>query len=182
MIRAVLTRRALNRTTLRRQALLERAAVPALDMVGHLVAVQGQEPDAPYVGLWTRLEGFGHDELARLLEDRQVVRSTVLRGTQHLVRAEDFLWLRPLVQPVLERVWRGTLGRRTDGVDPAELAAAGRHLAAAGCDPARPGRGVAGPAAGHRAGARGAAAALPGRVRSGQRGRRPGLVGADPAP
>jgi hypothetical protein len=128
--RTVLTRRALNRTTLRRQALLERAAMPALDMVGHLVAVQAQEPDAPYVGLWTRLEGFGHGDLARLLEDRRVVRSTVLRGTQHLVRADDFPWLRPLVQPVLERVWRGTLGRRTDGVDPAELAAATRGLLA----------------------------------------------------
>ena len=130
MTRTVLTRRALNRTTLRRQALLERAAMPALDMVGHLVAVQAQEPDAPYVGLWTRLEGFGHGDLARLLEDRRVVRSTVLRGTQHLVRADDFPWLRPLVQPVLERVWRGTLGRRTDGVDPAELAAATRGLLA----------------------------------------------------
>ena len=130
MTGAVLTRRALNRATVARQALLERAAMPALDMVGHLVAVQAQEPDAPYVGLWTRLEGFGHDELARLLEDRLVVRSTVLRGTQHLVRADDFLWLRPLVQPVLERVWRGTLGRRTDGVDPAELAAATRGLLA----------------------------------------------------
>ncbi len=96
----VLTRRALNRTTLARQALLERAAVPALDMVGHLVAVQAQEPEAPYVGLWTRLEGFGHDELIGLLEDRRVVRSSVLRATQHLVTAADYLWLRPLVQPV----------------------------------------------------------------------------------
>jgi len=126
----VLTRRALNRTTLSRQALLERAATPALDMVGQLVAVQAQEPDAPYLGLWTRLEAFAHDELARLLEDRRVVRSTVLRGTQHLVRGDDYLWLRPLVQPVLERVWRGTLGRRTDGVDPAELATAARGLLA----------------------------------------------------
>src|SRR5262245_21926140 len=126
----VLTRRTLNRTTLGRQGLQERAAVPALDMVGQLIAVQAQEPDAPYLGLWTRLEAFAHDELARLLEDRRVVRSTVLRGTQHLVRADDYLWLRPLVQPVLERVWRGTLGRRTDGVDPAELATATRGLLA----------------------------------------------------
>jgi len=126
----VLTRRALNRALLRRQALLERAVVPAEDMVGRLVAVQAQEPDAPYVGLWTRLEGFDHDQLARLLEDRRVVRSTVLRGTQHLVRADDYLWLRPLVQPALERVWRGTLGRGTDGVDPAELASAARGLLA----------------------------------------------------
>jgi hypothetical protein len=126
----VLTRRALNRTTLARQALLERAAMPALDMVGHLVAVQAQEPDAPYLGLWTRLDGFGQDGLTRLLEDRRVVRSTVLRGTQHLVTADDYPWLRPLVQPVLERAARGTLGRRTAGVDPAELATATRGLLA----------------------------------------------------
>jgi hypothetical protein len=126
----VLTRRALNRTTLRRQALLERAAMPALDMVGQLVAVQAQEPDAPYLGLWARLEAFTHDQLARLLEDRRVVRSTVLRATQHLVRADDYRWLWPLLRPVLERVWRGTLGRRSDGVDPGELATAIRGLLA----------------------------------------------------
>src|SRR4029453_3617217 len=126
----VLTRRALNRPLLRRQALLERAAAPAQDMVGRLVAVQAQEPDAPYVGLWARLDGFDHDQLAGLLKDRLVVRSTLLRGTQHLVRADDYLWLRPLVQPALERVWRATLGRRTDGVDPAELASAARGLLA----------------------------------------------------
>jgi hypothetical protein len=126
----VLTRPALNRTTLRRQALLERAAMPALDMVGQLVAVQAQEPDAPYVGLWTRLEGFDHAELARLLEARQVVRSSVLRGTQHLVTGDDYLWLRPLVQPVLERAQRGALARRNPGVDPAELASATRGLLA----------------------------------------------------
>ena len=126
----ILTRRALNRATVGRQGLLERAAMPALDMVGHLVAVQAQEPDAPYLGLWTRLRDFHQDELARLLEDRRVVRSSVLRATQHLVTADDYLWLRPLVQPVLERVQRGTLGRRNAGVDPAELASAARVLLA----------------------------------------------------
>jgi hypothetical protein len=74
--------------------------------------------------------GLPPDELARLLEDRRVVRSSVLRATQHLVTADDYLWLRPLVQPVLERVQRGTLGRRNAGVDPAELASAARVLLA----------------------------------------------------
>ena len=126
----ILTRRALNRATVGRQGLLERAAMPALEMVGRLVAVQAQEPDAPYLGLWTRLESFGHDELTRLLGDRLVVRSSVLRGTQHLVTAEDYPWLRPLVQPVLERTQRGHFGRRTAGMDLAELASAARGLLA----------------------------------------------------
>ena len=47
MTAPVLSRRALNRTLLRRQALLERAVAPVEDMVGRLVAVQAQEPDAP---------------------------------------------------------------------------------------------------------------------------------------
>ena len=40
----VLTRRVLNRTTLRRQALLEQSAMPTLEMVGHLVVGQAQNP------------------------------------------------------------------------------------------------------------------------------------------
>ncbi|GAA2625913.1 hypothetical protein GCM10010307_13290 [Streptomyces vastus] len=82
--------RALNRTLLHRQLLATRSNRPALDVVRHLVATQSQEPNWPYVGLWTRMENFTHDELTSLLEDRGVVRSTVLRGTQHLVAADDF--------------------------------------------------------------------------------------------
>jgi Winged helix DNA-binding domain len=126
----VLTQRVLNRTILQRQLLLERSGMPALEAIRHLVGVQAQEPDAPYLGLWTRLEGFGHDALTRLLEERMVVWSSVLRGTQHLVRAEDYPWLRPLVQPVLERAQRATFGRRTAGMDLAELAATARGLLA----------------------------------------------------
>ena len=59
---------------------------------------------------------------------RRVVRSSVMRGTQHLVAASDFLWLRPLVQPALDRGRQAAFGLRTAGMDLAELAAAGRAL------------------------------------------------------
>lgn len=88
--RPVLGTRALNRATLHRQLLLRRGDLPALDAVGRLVGLQAQQPNAPYIGLWTRLAGFRRDELTRLLSDRKVVRSSVLRGTQHLVTADDF--------------------------------------------------------------------------------------------
>jgi hypothetical protein len=97
----VLSLRALNRTTLARQLLLERSPMPALDAVHHLVGMQAQVPLNPYTGLWSRLDAFQPEELAQLLVDRTVVRIVVMRATIHLVTAEDCLLLRPLMQPIL---------------------------------------------------------------------------------
>ena len=98
----VLTRRALNRATLARQLLLERATLTPLATVQHLVGMQAQVPHNPYTGLWSRLQGFRPESLSELLERREVVRVGVMRGTIHLVTADDCLLLRPLVQPVFE--------------------------------------------------------------------------------
>jgi hypothetical protein len=124
----VLTRRALNRATLARQHLLRRAAMPALEAIEHLVGLQAQTPHSWYYGLWTRLEGFQPQEVVDLLTGRQLVRIALMRSTIHLVSAPDCLSLRPLVQPVVERVTRGAFGRRLAGLDRAELVAAGREL------------------------------------------------------
>ena len=51
-----------------------------------------------------------------------------MRGTIHLVSARDCLPLRRLVQPVIERGMRGAFGKQLAGVDPGDLAAAGRRL------------------------------------------------------
>jgi Winged helix DNA-binding domain len=128
---AALSRRSLNRTLLERQFLSMRTGRPALEVVRHLVALQGQEPNAPYIGLWTRIEGFRHEELTTLLSDRVVVRGTVIRGTQHLLAGDDYRWMRPLVQRVLDRGPRqGEFGRETAGLDYAVLADAARQVIA----------------------------------------------------
>jgi hypothetical protein len=115
----VLGDRALNRATLERQVLLRRASLSPLDAVRHLVGLQAQVPLNPYTALWSRLEGFRPEELGRLLEERKVVRIVVMRGTIHLVTADDALLLRPLTQPVLDGQLKrhGEHKAALDGVD-----------------------------------------------------------------
>jgi Winged helix DNA-binding domain len=128
--RTVLGPRELNRATLERQMLLRRRKLPALDAIEHLVGMQAQAPSPPYVGLWTRLEGFRPDELGRLITERRAVRIALMRNTVHLVSARDCLALRPLMQPVLNRTLYSTRANRAhlDGMDIEALVAAGRAL------------------------------------------------------
>ncbi|MCY1138223.1 winged helix DNA-binding domain-containing protein [Actinoplanes sp. Pm04-4] len=126
----VLDNRALNRALMARQMLDRRHTGPAVDAVRHLIGLQAQEPHEPYIGLWSRLDGFHPRELVELLESRQVVRTLLMRRTIHLVTAEDCLELRELHQPMLVARVRAVLRRDLEGVDLDELAAAGQpHFA-----------------------------------------------------
>ena len=125
----VLSLRALNRATLERQLLLRRVKLSAFDAIEHLVGMQAQSPLAPYVGLWTRLEGFRPDELVQLMTEREVVRIALMRNTVHLVTAQDCLMLRPLTQVIFDRALRQRLSAPPlRGVDVDALTAAGRAL------------------------------------------------------
>lgn len=99
----ILGTRALNRALLARQFLLRRVTLSPLEVVRQLCGMQAQAPFPPYFGLWSRLHGFAPEDLSRLLLDRSVVRIVLMRGTVHLVTADDCLFLRPLVQPILDR-------------------------------------------------------------------------------
>ena len=124
----VLSTRALNRALLARQLLLRRSARTPAEVIEHLVGLQAQVPNSPYLALWTRLRRFRHDELTQLLLRRRVVRLALMRSTIHLVTARDALVLRPLVQPVLTRALRGSFGRLLAGIDQDALARAARAI------------------------------------------------------
>lgn len=86
-----LTLRELNRTHLQRQHLLARSAMSVRDMLSTLAGLQAQAVNDPYLALWSRLEGFQHEHLASMLINRSAVRASLMRGTIHLVTAEDYL-------------------------------------------------------------------------------------------
>ncbi|WP_129292844.1 winged helix DNA-binding domain-containing protein [Streptomyces lydicus] len=126
----VLTDRALGRATLARQLLLDPADMPAEDAVAHLGGLQAQEPQEPFVGLWSRLRGFDPSHLSGLLIGRRVVRTHLMRRTVHLVTAADSLAWRSRHDTMLRQRVLGTYRRELAGVDLDELAAAGRAVMA----------------------------------------------------
>jgi hypothetical protein len=125
-----LSLRALNRATLARQLLLTRSPMSALDAIEHLVGMQAQAPFAPYYRLWSRLDSFTGDDLSGLLTARKAVRIVLMRGTIHLVTAKDCHRLRPLVQPVLDRMLKinATHGTPLAAVDVSAVVEAARRL------------------------------------------------------
>ncbi|GAA2716202.1 winged helix DNA-binding domain-containing protein [Actinoplanes palleronii] len=132
MTTAILDRRALNRATLARQFLLQRTGTPVLDTVAHLVGLQAQEPGEPFIGLWSRVEGFAPAELSRLLEDRAAVRMHLMRRTVHLVTADDAVAWRPRHQSLLRQKAVGVYRTDLAAVDLDELTARAQELMADG--------------------------------------------------
>jgi len=95
--------RRLNRTLLHRQHLLTRTDATPHEMTRHLVGLQAQENLPPYFSLAARLTSFDPHDVTAALEDRSLVRFLTLRGTVHLLDADDALMLRPWTTPVHER-------------------------------------------------------------------------------
>jgi Winged helix DNA-binding domain len=112
----ILTQLELNRATLARQLLLKRVRLPVVQAVERVAGLQAQLGSTPYVGLWTRLDGFRRESLERALKRRAVARGVLMRGTVHLVSTRDYglfgtalevaspAWLTPEAEEIAARV------------------------------------------------------------------------------
>jgi hypothetical protein len=106
----LLSLRDLNRAALARQLLLSRHTLSASVALERLLAMQGQLARAPFVGLWSRTTHFAPDQLRDAIRQHQVVRATLVRGTLHLLLAEDLLAFRAALRTETELALPG--GRR----------------------------------------------------------------------
>ncbi|PRQ08929.1 winged helix DNA-binding domain-containing protein [Enhygromyxa salina] len=127
MAEVTMSQRALNRALLARQLLLRREPTTALRATSALVGLQAQVAQPPFIGLWTRLESFTPEQLRSQLRARKLVRVTMMRSTLHLMRATDYVALRPGIQPALESAMRSALRKRLDGVELDPIVAAARE-------------------------------------------------------
>jgi hypothetical protein len=121
----VLTQRELNRALLARQLLLTRAKTPIPKALERIAGIQAQYAPSMYVGLWSRIEGFGRDQLTRALERRSVVQGTLMRATIHLVSKGDYWPFAAGIRKDQLEWWLRVHGR---GTDTAELKADARKV------------------------------------------------------
>src|SRR3954469_21362285 len=79
-----------------------RREVSTADVVAHLVAVQAQDRPAATFGIAVRADGLTARQVDRARNtERSIVRLWCLRGTLHIVAAEDVHWLLDLLRPRL---------------------------------------------------------------------------------
>lgn len=117
-----LTDAALNRATLARQHLLERAPLDPVVAIEALAGLQAQEPASPYIALWARLVDARVPDPEAAIASRHVVKATFMRSTLHLVSARDYRELRPIL------ALRAASIRRQDRQSPPDDATLGALL------------------------------------------------------
>lgn len=118
-----LSLRQLNRTTLVRQSLLERAGDDPATAIHRLAGLQAQYANSPYIALWSRLGSFEIADLERTLDERTVVKASAIRNTLHLVAAVDYPAFSVASAAARIPTWRPSATRA--GIDTADLH---RHL------------------------------------------------------
>jgi hypothetical protein len=118
---SAMTRRpgVVHRRRLAAQRLTDPPRADVVDGVGHLLAVQAQDPRGARLALRVRSRGLKASDVDRALtDDRSVVVSWFNRGTLHLVKAEDYWWLHALTTPPLASSSVRRLAQ--EGVGPAD--------------------------------------------------------------
>lgn len=89
-----------------RHGFATRPAGSVVDAVRLTTAIQAQDPAQSRLGVRSRAAGVTEADVRAAIADRAVVRTWLMRGTVHLVTADDVRWLSALFGPALQRRFR----------------------------------------------------------------------------
>jgi len=79
-------------------------SIGAAQLLANVCGVQAQEPSAAVLAVWARSRGLVASQVVHArVHERSVVRTWCMRGTLHLLAADDLGWLLPLLGPVFVR-------------------------------------------------------------------------------
>ncbi|MFF4606065.1 winged helix DNA-binding domain-containing protein [Streptomyces sp. NPDC001339] len=113
---------------LRRQSLAPRTTASAVALVARLAGVQAQVPSAAELAVAVRQQSprADADAVRQALEDRSLIRTWAMRGTLHLLPAEDTASFLALLGAA--RTWEKPSWQRAFGVSPQQMAALGEAV------------------------------------------------------
>jgi hypothetical protein len=120
-MRATLTRRELTAALAARQLLIERARLSPAEAIRRLTPLQGQDSPAPYIALAARVDGFARGDLEAAISAREVVKTTIMRTTLHVVAADEYPAYAQLARQARLRTWRKTYAHLDEARLTAEL-------------------------------------------------------------
>ena len=103
-----LTRQELTAALAARQLLLERTRIAPAEAIRRLTPLQGQHSPSPFIALAARLDGFARADLEAAIEAREVVKTTIMRLTLHVVAAADYPAYAQIARQARLRNWRTT--------------------------------------------------------------------------
>jgi len=118
-----LSARELNRAVLARQYLIERlpAGTAVTDAIAAIGPLQAQYNPSPFLAVLARVDGFSSGALRTALDSYDVVKASLMRGTLHVVGAEQYPMYASMVDGPVTRLWRTWLGKLLD-VEPMQSA------------------------------------------------------------
>jgi len=105
------------------QHLIERlpAGTGAAAAVASIGPLQAQYNPSPFLALHARVAGFASAQLRSALDSHDVVKASLMRGTLHLVGAEQYPMYASMVDGPVTRLWHTRLGKLLD-VQPMQAA------------------------------------------------------------
>ncbi len=108
--------RELNRAVLVRQHLVQRlpAGTPVADAIAAVGPLQAQYNPSPFLAVLARVEAFTASEMRAALDSHRVVKASLMRGTLHVVGAEQYAIYASMVDAPVTRLWQTWLGKLLD--------------------------------------------------------------------